>query len=435
MSIQQRSQGFTLIELLVVIAIIAILASILFPVFAKAREKARQVKCTSNQRQMALSVILYTQEHDDTLPPLGTWQSATSIAAAVAKCPDAMPGQNSYVYNAFLTNQSLAVFPDPSSTVVTTDGQRVTVPADVQWADGLVSWYSASAGVTTNAAGQVLNWAPAWLPYYKSPGDATAMPQNADILYSDKDIIPRHDKAIIFAYLDGHVEVRKTLPSGTGPGGQNNPFTTATSFGNPPQLLTSGTNCVNGQPTVYFNDSAPGNVLECVKGLGFDWNKDDFSVVMVRQYAAGSGSTTNYACLAAPGTVLYQEYLMTALSGGDYGFGFFNLPPANPNMVTFAVTGTTVAQGINGIATANTPYAVGSSTGASNFVRSTLPGTAPIFLGMDGATYGATDPTLRFPAKVGISELLFYNKAFISNAYGNTQRPLIYTRFKTQYGI
>ncbi len=51
--------GFTLIELLVVIAIIAILAAILFPVFARAREKARQTTCTSNQRQIAASIAMY----------------------------------------------------------------------------------------------------------------------------------------------------------------------------------------------------------------------------------------------------------------------------------------------------------------------------------------------------------------------------------------
>lgn len=60
-----------MIELLVVIAIIAILAAILMPVFAQAREKARQASCASNTKQLALGVMMYTQDYDETLPTLG----------------------------------------------------------------------------------------------------------------------------------------------------------------------------------------------------------------------------------------------------------------------------------------------------------------------------------------------------------------------------
>lgn len=61
-------RGFTLIELLVVIAIIAILAAILFPVFARARAKAQQSSCLSNVKQMGLAVQMYIQDYDETLP-------------------------------------------------------------------------------------------------------------------------------------------------------------------------------------------------------------------------------------------------------------------------------------------------------------------------------------------------------------------------------
>jgi prepilin-type N-terminal cleavage/methylation domain-containing protein/prepilin-type processing-associated H-X9-DG protein len=65
---EKRRAGFTLIELLVVIAIIAILAAILFPVFAQAREKARSTMCLSNMKQIGTSVIMYTQDYDEYLP-------------------------------------------------------------------------------------------------------------------------------------------------------------------------------------------------------------------------------------------------------------------------------------------------------------------------------------------------------------------------------
>jgi len=63
-----RRKGFTLIELLVVIAIIAILAAILFPVFARAREKARQASCTSNVKQIILGIIMYASDYDSKFP-------------------------------------------------------------------------------------------------------------------------------------------------------------------------------------------------------------------------------------------------------------------------------------------------------------------------------------------------------------------------------
>jgi len=66
--VSRPGTGFTLIELLVVIAIIAILAAILFPVFAQARAKARQVMCISNMKQVSLGVMMYSQDYDETFP-------------------------------------------------------------------------------------------------------------------------------------------------------------------------------------------------------------------------------------------------------------------------------------------------------------------------------------------------------------------------------
>ncbi len=84
---RSKSRGFTLIELLVVIAIIAILAAILFPVFARAREKARQTSCLSNLKQIGLGCLMYTQDYDEYF---------VAHYRGPASSPVLYPGGNSY---------------------------------------------------------------------------------------------------------------------------------------------------------------------------------------------------------------------------------------------------------------------------------------------------------------------------------------------------
>jgi prepilin-type N-terminal cleavage/methylation domain-containing protein/prepilin-type processing-associated H-X9-DG protein len=82
MFVRRQRWGFTLIELLVVIAIIAILAAILFPVFAQARDKARQASCLSNCKQRGTAWMMYTQDYDETFPssqPLNVWDDCATM--------------------------------------------------------------------------------------------------------------------------------------------------------------------------------------------------------------------------------------------------------------------------------------------------------------------------------------------------------------------
>ncbi len=119
-------KGFTLIELLVVIAIIAILAAILFPVFAKAREKARQTACMNNQRQIATAVLMYAQDHDEMLPDVASMWGAINIDRGVLKCPTMSRLTNGYQYNYDMGGLALGKVPDPTTSFITVDGTTST---------------------------------------------------------------------------------------------------------------------------------------------------------------------------------------------------------------------------------------------------------------------------------------------------------------------
>src|SRR5438067_5136613 len=92
---RRQTHAFTLIELLVVIAIIAILAAILFPVFAQAREKARAISCLSNHKQLTTAMLMYSQDYDELIAP--SWNMPQTAAGDCSKWFDYANGWRSWV--------------------------------------------------------------------------------------------------------------------------------------------------------------------------------------------------------------------------------------------------------------------------------------------------------------------------------------------------
>ena len=161
----RSSRGFTLIELLVVIAIIAILAAILFPVFARAREKARQASCLSNTKQISLGILQYAQDYDEMmvinatavyhyLSPDGTpidiappsamlWMYLTYPYVRnvqIYKCPSYTDGWSATTYdgscgygkNPYLGNLSMAMMDEPTNTILLVDCNYYLADWDVR---------------------------------------------------------------------------------------------------------------------------------------------------------------------------------------------------------------------------------------------------------------------------------------------------------------
>jgi prepilin-type N-terminal cleavage/methylation domain-containing protein/prepilin-type processing-associated H-X9-DG protein len=144
---RRRREGFTLIELLVVIAIIAILAAILFPVFAQAREKARSASCLSNNKQIALAFGMYKQDYDETYPPavdpvsLNWWEQGVSPyikggnVGGILTCPSASTRAYAYSMNYSLNGASDASASRPSDTILTADAAQAPMEASTNKLD------------------------------------------------------------------------------------------------------------------------------------------------------------------------------------------------------------------------------------------------------------------------------------------------------------
>lgn len=218
---RRKLPAFTLIELLVVVAIIAILAGILFPVFSHAREKARQVSCLSNLKQIGTAVMLYVQDYDETLPPY--WDDSDP------NVPNENPrGFWHNLIHPYVKNYQVFICPswktERERLVDTGEGTPEQRRKDLRWRGsgsyGWNSWYLGQAhGVTlaqiTHAADTIVvgeitrkmhdgtlypaplcDGIPSWLREVSEKDRAAYWTQFAD----------RHQEGANLAFADGHAK-------------------------------------------------------------------------------------------------------------------------------------------------------------------------------------------------------------------------------------
>jgi prepilin-type N-terminal cleavage/methylation domain-containing protein/prepilin-type processing-associated H-X9-DG protein len=204
-----KRKGFTLIELLVVIAIIAILAAILFPVFAKAREKARQSSCSSNLKQIGLGIMQYVQDWDETFPSGGHCLGNQPAGGELGWTGTAslQPVADSYV-------KSNAVFKCPSS-VNTTDAANNRYACDYGLNMNIFpnGWHAIPPGnpVATITLAQLTKPASTVL-LYEDGHTFTINDVNYASVWSYGTVAVRHSEGDNALFCDGHVKWIKTKP-------------------------------------------------------------------------------------------------------------------------------------------------------------------------------------------------------------------------------
>jgi prepilin-type N-terminal cleavage/methylation domain-containing protein len=329
-SARQRArtpQGFTLIELLVVIAIIAILAAILFPVFARVREKANQNKCLNNQRQIALAIISFVQDNDETLPLPSEWVDKTNLSSdpKLLDCPtsskDGTPSDPDYGMNAFLYDLD---FTSKPPAVIGLALGKITNPASIE----LTADISKMTGKTSGNAikDEATNPFPMSFTVTGFGSNSTGD--------------TRHVSAAIVSYLDGHTALLKPGRN-MGVGG-------------------TGYNLPSGAGRIFIDFSWPGltqNDVNARMRLAFKGVPGDPTAVPPIPNGNGSGPWGYGATLNTNGTCT-----LTALATGGSGFGvesaYAMAIPGNPGYCHWRIEGT-MASG--------TKLCLGSNNGMGGF--------------------------------------------------------------------
>ncbi len=192
-AVDRRASGFTLIELLVVIAIIAILAAILFPVFAKARDKARQSSCLSNMKQIGLAWSMYCGDWDEKTPDSTAWGWDTAGLGRFWAGQDADPTHMFYpeLLTPYIRNAGIWFCPNVTdSTVIDNNGVGFTYADNgttyITWG-GFGPWKGRKLGAIQAPAQDVValdhpdGWGPGWNR-------------------------PPHMQGVNIAYMDGHAK-------------------------------------------------------------------------------------------------------------------------------------------------------------------------------------------------------------------------------------
>jgi prepilin-type N-terminal cleavage/methylation domain-containing protein/prepilin-type processing-associated H-X9-DG protein len=201
----QEKKGFTLIELLVVIAIIAILAAILFPVFARARENARRASCQSNLKQIGLGVFQYTQDYDEKFPLHFANNDSTSTGFDHDATTGTDPGKDA--------GWAMLIQPYLKSTQIFQCPSETTGPAPANSNSSGYTDYMGNFSYINSTGGMIGMVAPAqtvlvndWLSSYS--GSVFAY----NYYYSNTTPFPtdaryrRHLEGDNFLFADGHVK-------------------------------------------------------------------------------------------------------------------------------------------------------------------------------------------------------------------------------------